>query len=209
MSILDLFKKIETGETSAVRGKPEFIIAGLGNPGLQYEGTRHNIGFMTLDHFASLNNVKINRMQFHADCGDIMTGGRRCLLMKPTTFMNNSGEAIEAARAYYKIPYENVLVIYDDISLAPGKLRIRRKGSAGGHNGMKSIIALMGTEEFPRIKIGVGSKPSPDYDLVKWVLGKFNEEQQKLEEDAIENAAKAIELIVSEKIDEAMNKYSK
>jgi PTH1 family peptidyl-tRNA hydrolase len=136
-------------------------------------------------------------------------GGKSCLIMKPETFMNNSGEAIEQARAFYKIPLENVLVIYDDISLEPGHLRIRRRGSAGGHNGIKSIIALCGGEDFPRIKIGVGKKPRPDYDLADWVLGKFNEEQSKLFMSRMDDVCSAAELIVSGKTDEAMNKYNK
>ena len=169
MSILDLFKKIESGNSLA-HGKVEYIIAGLGNPGLQYVGTRHNVGFMTIDRFAEKNDVKINKMQFKGDCADIMIDEKRCLLLKPATYMNNSGESIEAAASFYKVQPENIIVLYDDISLPPGKMRIRRKGSAGGHNGIKSIIALTSSEEFPRIKIGVGEKPSKDYNLADWVL---------------------------------------
>lgn len=208
MSILDLFKKIESGNSLA-HGKVEYIIAGLGNPGLQYVGTRHNVGFMTIDRFAEKNGVKIDKMQFKGDCADIMIGEKRCLLLKPATYMNNSGESIEAAASFCKVQPENIIVLYDDISLPPGKMRIRRKGSAGGHNGVKSIIALTGSEEFPRIKIGVGEKPNKDYNLADWVLGKFDEFQQEQVDKAIENACLAIPLIVSGKIDEAMNKFSK
>lgn len=208
MSIFDLFDKIESSDKSTVKGKPEFIIAGLGNPGLQYKGSRHNTGFLTIDKFCEKNNMKCDKIKFNADCGDIMIDGKHCLVMKPATFMNNSGEAIEKARDYYKIPCENVLVIYDDISMNPGRLRIRQKGSAGGHNGIKSIIACMGTEVFPRIKIGVGGKPNPEYDLADWVLGKFSDSDLKLIENTAEKACEAIPLIVSGKISEAMTKYS-
>lgn len=209
MSIFDLFKKIESENGDIVHGKVEYIITGLGNPGLQYAETRHNAGFMVLDRFAEKNNVKINKMQFKGDTADVMIDGKRCLLLKPATFMNNSGESVEAASSFYKVSPENIIVVYDDISLPPGKLRIRRKGSAGGHNGIKSIIALTGSEEFPRIKIGVGEKPSRDYNLADWVLGKFDETQMELVSDAIEKACEAIPLIVGGRIDEAMNRYSK
>jgi len=210
MSIFDLFNKIEKERAgSSPGGKPEFIIAGLGNPGLQYAETRHNTGFMTVDKLAQEKGFDIKKIQFSADCGNTVLGGKNCLVMKPVTYMNNSGEAIEKARAFYKIPCENVIVIYDDISMEPGKLRIRRKGSAGGHNGIKSIIACMGTEDFPRIKIGVGAKPHPDYDLADWVLGKYTEEQKKLVDEAMEKACSALELMVGGNIDQAMNKYSK
>ena len=147
-------------------------------------------------------------MKFRSDCGEAMVGGVRCLLMKPTTYMNNSGEAVAAAANFYKIPPEHVLVMYDDISLAPGKLRIRRKGSAGGHNGIKSIIALLGTEEFPRIRVGVGAKPTPQYDLADWVLSKFTPEEQTALQPALEQAAEAASLIVQDKMDQAMNHFS-
>jgi PTH1 family peptidyl-tRNA hydrolase len=210
MSIFDLFNKIEKERAgSSPGGKPEFIIAGLGNPGLQYAETRHNTGFMTVDKLAQEKGFDIKKIQFSADCGNTVLGGKSCLVMKPVTYMNNSGEAIEKARSFYKIPCENVIVIYDDISMEPGKLRIRRKGSAGGHNGIKSIIACMGTEDFPRIKIGVGAKPHPDYDLADWVLGKYTEEQKKLVDEAMEKACSALELMVGGNIDQAMNKYSK
>ena len=209
MSIFDIFKSLEEqrGTTSA-SGKITWIIAGLGNPGMTYANTRHNAGFMALDQLAKSNSIDVKTMRFKSDCGDGNVGGERWLLMKPATFMNLSGEAISQAAAFYKIPPERIVIMYDDISLPPGKLRIRRKGSAGGHNGMKSIIALLGTDEFPRVRIGVGAKPNPDYDLADWVLSKFTEDDMKNLTPALENAAKAAELIVQGKIDEAMNKFS-
>ena len=209
MSIFDIFKSLEEqrGTTSA-SGKITWIIAGLGNPGMTYANTRHNAGFMALDQLAKAGGIEVKTMRFKSDCGDGNVGGERCLLMKPTTFMNLSGEAISQAAAFYKIPPERIVIMYDDISLPIGKLRIRRKGSAGGHNGMKSIIALLGTDEFPRVRIGVGAKPNPAYDLADWVLSKFTEDDMKSLTPALENAARAAELIVQGKIDEAMNKFS-
>ncbi len=209
MSIFDIFKSLEEqrGTTSA-SGKITWIIAGLGNPGMTYANTRHNAGFMALDQLAKAGGIEVKTMRFKSDCGDGNVGGERCLLMKPTTFMNLSGEAISQAAAFYKIPPERIVIMYDDISLPIGKLRIRRKGSAGGHNGMKSIIALLGTDEFPRVRIGVGAKPNPAYDLADWVLSKFTEDDMKNLTPALENAAKAAEFIVQGKIDEAMNKFS-
>lgn len=209
MSIFDIFKSIEEQRgASSASGKITWIIAGLGNPGMTYANTRHNAGFMGLDQLAKSNSIDVKTMKFKADTGDGSVGGERCLLMKPTTFMNLSGEAISQAAAFYKIPPERIVIMYDDITLPPGKLRIRRKGSAGGHNGMKSIIALLGTDEFPRVRIGVGAKPNPEYDLADWVLSKFSDEDMKVLTPALENAAKAAELIVQGKTDEAMNKYS-
>lgn len=209
MSIFDIFKQLEEQRgSSSSGGNITWIIAGLGNPGMTYANTRHNAGFMGIDRLSEETGISVKTMRFRSDCGDGTVGGKRCLLMKPTTFMNLSGEAVSAAAAFYKIPPERVLVLYDDITLPPGKLRIRRKGSAGGHNGMKSIIALLGSEEFPRIRIGVGAKPRPDYDLADWVLSKFTEEETAALRPALENAAKAAELIVQGKIDAAMSSYS-
>ena len=146
-------------------GKPEYIVAGLGNPGKDYAATRHNAGFMALDHLAQRLNAKVNRAKFDALCGDAGIGGRAVLLMKPQTYMNASGIAISAAAEYYKIPPEHVIVLCDDITQAPGKLRIRRSGSAGGHNGLKSIIGMLDSENFPRIRLGIGEEPSAGYDL--------------------------------------------
>ena len=150
----------------------DFIIAGLGNPGSKYEMTRHNAGFLAVDLFAIKEGVSIKKLKFHSLVCDVKIGGKKCLLMKPQTFMNNSGDAIGEAARLYGIPPEKVIIISDDISLDVGKIRIKRKGSAGGHNGLKSIIAQLGTENFPRIKIGVGKKPSADYDLVDWEIGR-------------------------------------
>ena len=152
-------------------GAVEFLIVGLGNPGEKYSATRHNVGFCAVDLIAEKTGARVDRLKFKSLCGDAMLGGKRVLLMKPQTFMNNSGEAVAEAMRFYKIPVENIIVISDDISLNPGKLRIREKGSAGGHNGLKNIIYLIGKDTFPRIKIGVGAKPHKDYDLADWVLG--------------------------------------
>ena len=169
-NIFDLFKSIEKKtETRPIT----HIIAGLGNPGEKYANTRHNAGFIAIDYLAEKLGVRVDRVKFHALVGECELGGKRVLLMKPETFMNSSGVAIGEAAAFYKIPPENVIVLHDEISFDAGVIRIRRKGSAGGHNGLKSIIEHLSSEGFPRIKIGVGQKPSPDYDLVDWVLGKF------------------------------------
>ena len=208
MGIFDLFKQIESGSSGNLHGRLTWIVAGLGNPGLEYENTRHNAGFLTMEELAKQCGAKLDQMKFKSDCGEAMLGEVRCLLMKPTTYMNLSGDAIAAAANFYKIPPEQVLVIYDDISLPPGKLRLRRKGSAGGHNGIKSIIAQLGTEEFPRIRVGVGAKPNPQYDLADWVLSKFSEEDMKALQPALEHAADAAKKIVSGDMNGAMNLYS-
>lgn len=207
MSIFDVFDRISANPTAA-KGKIEYIIAGLGNPGMEYEGTRHNAGFFTADTLASQYGEEINRLKFKGKTAEITIEGKRCLLLKPTTYMNNSGESVVQAMEFYKIEAENLIVIYDDISLEPGKLRIRRKGSHGGHNGVRSIIELTGHDDFPRIKIGVGKKPHPDYDLAKWVLGKFRKEDAEKMKISAENACECIKLMVSGKTDEAMNKFN-
>jgi len=186
----------------------DFIIAGLGNPGVKYEMTRHNAGFLAMDLFAIEEKIDIKKLKFHSLVADVMIDGKRCLVMKPQTMMNNSGEAVGEAAKFFKVPAENVIIVYDDISLDVGQTRIRRKGSAGGHNGIKSIIAHLSSENFPRIKIGVGKKPNPEYDLVSWVLGKFPKEQESDLKSALENSAKAIRLIVNGEIDRAMNLYN-
>ncbi len=186
----------------------DYIVAGLGNPGAKYEMTRHNAGFLAMDLLAITKNTDIKRLKHHALVTDMQIGGKRCLVMKPQTMMNNSGEAIGEAAKFYKIPPENVIIVYDDISLDVGQTRIRRKGSAGGHNGIKSIIAHLGSENFPRIKVGVGKKPTPEYDLVNWVLGRFPKEQEKDLKAALENSVSALELIVGGDIDKAMNLYN-
>lgn len=207
MSIFDVFDRISSNSSSA-RGKIEYVIAGLGNPGLEYEGTRHNAGFFVIDALAAELNEDVSRLRFKSKTAEVTINGKRCLLMKPTTYMNNSGEAIVQALEFYKIPVENLIVVCDDISLDPGKLRIRRKGSHGGHNGLRSICELTGSDDFPRIKIGVGKKPHPDYDLAKWVLGKFGKEDSEKLKTAASNAVQCIELMVDDHTDAAMNKYN-
>ena len=205
-NIFDLFKKIEKKEDTT---PVTHIVVGLGNPGTEYAKTRHNAGFLAIDHIARRCGVSVDRLKYNALVSEAVIGGKRVLLMKPQTFMNSSGEAIGAAANFYKIPPENVIVLHDEISFAPGKMRIRRKGSAGGHNGLKSIIAHLSSEDFPRIKIGVGQKPSPDYDLVSWVLGKFSAEDIASLEGLYDGIYDAVELMLCGKIDEAMNKFSK
>lgn len=208
MSIADIFKKLESERTHAPQGAVEYIICGLGNPGTQYEGTRHNIGFMTIDTLCYKYKLDCKKLRFKSLTCDAMISGKRCLIMKPTTFMNNSGEAVTEAMSFYKIPPERTIIVFDDISLEPGKLRIRRKGSDGGHNGIKSIIYLSGSDMFPRIKMGVGAKPHPDYNLADWVLGHFKKEQAEALETAMDNAVSSIELMVGGKMNEAMNKFN-
>ena len=208
MSIADIFKKLESERTPAPQGAVEYIICGLGNPGTQYEGTRHNIGFMTIDTLCDKYKLDCKKLRFKSLTCDAMISGKRCLIMKPTTFMNNSGEAVTEAMSFYKIPPERTIIVFDDISLEPGKLRIRRKGSDGGHNGIKSIIYLSGSDMFPRIKMGVGAKPHPDYNLAAWVLGHFKKEQAEALETAMDNAVSSIELMVGGKMNEAMNKFN-
>lgn len=206
--MFDLFKKLEGLRPSAPAGPVEFIVAGLGNPGREYENTRHNAGFLALDEIAAHCGVKADRLKYKSLCADAALGGKRVLLMKPQTFMNLSGQAVTEAMRFYKVPAERVIVIFDDISLEPGKLRIRRKGSDGGHNGMKNIIYLSGKDTFPRIKMGVGKKPRPDYNLADWVLSRFTQEEQKAMNEAAKRAAQAAELMVQGKIDQAMNQFN-
>lgn len=189
-------------------GGIEFLIVGLGNPGGKYEITRHNAGFLCADLFAESMNTEIKRLKYHALTAEVNIDGHRCLLMKPQTFMNNSGEAVAEAAKFYKIPAEKVIVMFDDISLPIGKLRVRRKGSAGGHNGIKSIISHLGSENFPRVKIGVGAKPHPDYDLADWVLASFKKEDFPALKEAMVNACEAVKLIVNGNTDKAMNLYN-
>ncbi len=178
-NIFDLFKKIESGTETKNDTPPEFLIVGLGNPGSKYENTRHNAGFMFLDYLAERCSCSINRSKFKSLCADTNIGGKRVILMKPQTFMNASGEAVIEAANFYKIPAEKIIVISDDVTLDVARLRVRRKGSHGGHNGLKNIILHLGTDNFPRIKIGVGQKPHPDYDMIDWVLGNLTAEEIK------------------------------
>lgn len=187
---------------------PKYIIAGLGNPGRKYEITRHNAGFICIDMLAKEENASIDRLKFKALTTSIEINGERCLLMKPQTYMNNSGEAIREAASFYKIAPDNILIIFDDISLPPGKLRVRRKGSDGGHNGIKSVIYHLNSNEFPRIKLGVGEKPHPDYDLAAWALSKFGNDEVPLMKEAFIKGAQAARMIVKGEIDAAMNLFN-
>lgn len=209
MSVLDILNKLKTEKEPPLTGAVQYIVCGLGNPGIQYENTRHNAGFMAIDTIAEQIHADVKKLKFKSLTADVMLGGVRCLLMKPTTFMNNSGEAVEEALNFYKLPPERLIVIYDDISMDVGRTRIRRKGSDGGHNGIKSIILKTNSDSFPRIKIGVGAKPHPDYNLADWVLSPFLKEQAEALEASLSNSAKAAELMVQDKTDEAMNKYNK
>ena len=171
-NIFDLFKKIEKA-TPAVQGPVTHIIVGLGNPGAQYVNTRHNAGFLALDAIAEKQGARIERTRFKGLTAEVTLGGAHVLLLKPQTFMNLSGEAVREAAAFYHIAPSNVIVIYDDINLPVGRLRVRGKGSDGGHNGIKSIVAQLGSNEFPRVRVGVGERPNPEYDLADWVLSNF------------------------------------
>lgn len=186
----------------------DFIIVGLGNPGMSYENTRHNVGFMAIDYILSQCDSKTEQEKFQAKCCFTTIDEKKILLMKPSTFMNLSGEAVIDAMDFYKVPTEKIIVIFDDINIAPGKIRIKRKGSDGGHNGIKNIIFLTGQETFPRIKIGVGNKPSPQWDLADWVLSHFKEDDLQRVNEAIKNTYESVKLILSDKINEAMNKYN-
>lgn len=186
----------------------DWILVCLGNPGDKYENTRHNVGFLTADALGERLNKPIQRLKFKALTNVVEYGGCRVLLMKPTTYMNLSGEAVREACQFYKLPPERVLVVSDDVSLPVGKLRLRRSGTAGGHNGLRSIIGQLHSDQFPRLKIGVGQKPHPDYDMADWVLGKFSKEDRKTIDAAIERALDAIECVFSQGMDKAMSQYN-
>lgn len=182
-----------------------FLIVGLGNPGSQYEDTRHNIGFKVVDNIAKEYNIEFSRQKFKGICGEGFINGEKVILLKPTTYMNLSGESVREVIDFYKLSNENVLVIYDDISLDVGRLRIREKGSAGGHNGIKSIIAHLGTDIFPRIKVGVGQ---PNVDLVNYVLGNFSKEEMEVLNESIDASTKAVKDIINDNVKTAMNVYN-
>ena len=185
-----------------------YLIAGLGNPTREYEKTRHNVGFSVIDVLADKYNIDVSDRKHKALCGRGVIEGEKVLLLKPQTFMNLSGESIREAVDYYKIDPEDIIVIYDDISLEPGQLRIRLKGSAGGHNGIKNIIAMTGTENFKRIKVGVGEKPA-GWDLADHVLGRMSEEDRAAFEEAVKESVKATEMILEDEIDQAMNDFNR
>ena len=189
-------------------GPIRWLLVCLGNPGKEYENTRHNIGFLAADALERRCGVKINRLRYRALTGEVELGGERVLVLKPQTYMNLSGEAVKLAGAFYKIPPERVLVISDDVALPQGKLRIRRSGSAGGHNGLKNIIAHLGTDQFPRLKVGVGGKPYPDSDMADWVLGKFTGQDKAAMEQAIAKAADAVACLLEQGIEQAMAKFN-
>ena len=189
-------------------GGAAWLIVGLGNPGEKYENTRHNVGFQVIDELAERQGKPVQRLKFKALTGLLTIGGEKALVMKPVTYMNLSGEAVRPAADFYKLPPERILVISDDVALAAGRLRIRAKGSAGGHNGLKSIIQHLGTDQFPRIRVGVGEKPHPDYDMADWVLGKFQGEDKKAIDAAVKRAADAVECLIGEGVDRAMNRFN-
>ena len=189
-------------------GGPSWLVVFLGNPGPKYDFTRHNAGFLVCDALARKKGFSVNRLRFSALTAQVDLGGEKALVMKPQTFMNLSGNAVGQAVRFYKIPAERVLVVSDEVSLPPGKLRIRTKGSAGGHNGLKSIIAALGTDAFPRIRVGVGAPPHPDYDMADWVLGVFRDQDALDMQAAAERAAEAVESYIKDGPERAMNRFN-
>ena len=206
MSIFDLFKKIEKQPQG---GAISHIIVGLGNPGGEYERTRHNAGFIAIDRLCDSLGVKCDRAKFKALTCEATIGENRVLIMKPQTFMNKSGEAVSEASRFYKISPDKIIVISDDASLPVGKLRIRAKGSAGGQKGLNNIIEHLGTQEFPRIKLGVGEKPHPEYDMVDWVLGKFPKEDFEALSKTVESVPSAVATMINGDITAAMNSFNR
>ena len=201
--IIDFFRRERPAEDASSR--IQWVLAGLGNPGPRYEGTRHNAGFRALDGIAADAGVRIDRSRFHGLSAEATVAGRRVLLLKPQTFMNLSGESIGEALAWYKLPASRLIVFCDDVSLAPGRLRVRGRGSAGGHNGLKDIIRVLGSDEFPRVRIGVGSPEHPGYDLADWVLSRISGPEF---DDALARAQEAASVIVSEGVPAAMNRFN-
>ena len=189
-------------------GGAEWLLVGLGNPGTQYENTRHNVGFLVADELAERQNAPIQRLKFKALTNLLTISGEKVLVMKPVTYMNLSGEAVRQAADFYKVPPDHVLVVLDDTALAVGKLRVRRGGSAGGHNGLKSIIQHLGTDQFPRLRVGVGEKPHPDYDLADWVLGRFTGEDKKAIDAAVKRAADGVECILKDGLEQGLNRFN-
>ncbi len=205
--IFELFKKIEA-KREENHGQIEYLIVGLGNPGEKYATTRHNAGFLALDYIAEKYGTDIRHLKFKSLYTDTSISAHRVLFMKPQTFMNNSGEAVSAAADFYKIPPERIIVIVDDIYQAPGRMRIRKNGSAGGHNGLKSIIEHLGSDNFPRIKIGVGEKPNPEYELADWVLGKIPKNAEKPLLKIFEATCDALPMLLDGRIDDAMGRFN-
>lgn len=208
--IFEKFKDLLRGDSpqGGATGPVEFIVAGLGNPGAEYAPTRHNAGFLAIDHIARGCGVAVKKLKFKSLCGDAVLAGKRVLLLKPSTYMNKSGEAVRDAMAFYKIPPERLIVLSDDIALDVGKLRVRRQGSDGGQKGLKNIIYLTGKDHFPRVRIGVGKKPHPDMDLADWVLSRFSPEEMKLIEQRLPDCKAAVELIIQGNINEAMARFN-
>lgn len=202
-NIFDLFRQIET-KREGTGGPITYLVVGLGNPGAQYTTTRHNAGFLALDYLCETYGTRTDRARFKALVGEATIGGARVLLMRPQTFMNHSGEAVSEAMHFYKLDAAHVIVLSDDISLDPGRLRVRRKGSAGGHNGLKSLNEHLGTDEYPRIKMGVGQKPSREYDLADWVLSHFSAEELKALKDSLPTLAAGLEKMLAGDVDGAM-----
>ena len=190
------------------KSNDSWLIVGLGNPGKQYERSRHNCGFRALDILAQKLGCKVDKLKFQGLYCQTTYAGSKLYLLKPQTFMNLSGKSVLQLSAYFHVPPQNIIVLFDDISLEPGKLRIRADGSAGGHNGIKSIIAELGSQTFPRVKIGVGAKPHPDFDLADWVLSAFSAQEEKALQPALERAAEAALAIVELGVPEASNRYS-
>ena len=208
--IFELFEKIKKPEPTQAAGNPVVqMLVGLGNPGEKYVFTRHNTGFLAMDYIAQKLNAKIERIKFKSLCGEASIDGRRTLLLKPQTYMNLSGEAVREAAEFYKIPPEKILVLCDDINFDVGAMRIRRSGSDGGHNGIKSIIYQLNSDAFPRVKIGVGKKPSPDYDLADYVLGTYSDADKKTLFSEFSRVYDGVELILSGQMDKAMNLYNR
>ena len=203
-----MFNRFKKQTNTGATGTHEFLIVGLGNPGNKYTITRHNTGFLCLDMLSEKLGFRIDRLKYKSLMADVNINGHRCIVMKPQTFMNNSGEAVRECASFYKIPPERIIVISDDTSLDIGKMRIKRKGSDGGQKGLRSIIYHMNSDNFPRVKIGVGKKPHPDYDMADWVLSEFKKDEQKVLEPVLENACKALELMLDNQIDKAMNLYN-
>ena len=185
-----------------------WLIVGLGNPGREYEKTRHNAGFRCLDIIAESLGCRVDKLKFQGLYGQASYGGRKVFLLKPQTYMNLSGRSILQLSAYFSIPPQRIIILFDDISLPPGRLRIRADGSAGGHNGLKSIIQELGSQEFPRVKIGVGAKPHPDYDLADWVLSTFTASEEKALTVSLENAADAALSIIDRGVPETANRFN-
>lgn len=208
MSIFDIFAKLDAEKKAKAAQPIEWLVVGLGNPGRKYEKTRHNTGFRVMDALCRKHGVSCDRARFQALTGEAVLGGKRVLLVKPQTFMNLSGAAVHEAASFYKIPPERILVIFDDISLPVGTLRIRAKGSAGGQNGVKDIIAQLGSQDFPRIKVGIGGKPHPDYDLADWVLSNIAPDELEAMDDAVDRAVLAVSELIQNGVAAATQKYN-